>query len=71
MVAFILNESRCKEIQSVGGACVGGDSLGSEKCEKIIDCAMGHAGLQISMEQWVAYSKTAARIGRLVIYAKV
>ncbi|CAJ1342898.1 unnamed protein product [Effrenium voratum] len=47
---------------------VGGEGL-VEKSEQIIDAVMVDAGLQVSMEQWVGYSKTAGRIARLAKFA--
>lgn len=48
-----------------------GESLIGDTSERIIDTVMVDAGLQVSMEQWVGYSKTTGRIARLWLYAKV
>lgn len=52
-------------IQSIGSS-----SFNAHTSERIIDAAMVSAGLQVSMEQWVGLSKTAARICRLALHAK-
>ncbi|CAK9009782.1 unnamed protein product [Durusdinium trenchii] len=49
---------------------IGGESFSGDECDFIIDASMVSAGLQISMEQWVGFTKTAGRIARLANYAK-
>eukprot|EP00434_Breviolum_minutum_P015671 symbB.v1.2.013808.t1/scaffold980.1/size147263/7 len=51
-------------IQTIGGDAVAASS------ERIIDAAMVDAGLQVSMEQWVGYTKTVSRIVRLAVHGK-
>jgi len=48
-----------------------GAELTNERAEKIFDTVMISAGLTVSMEQWMGFCKTAARLVRLAKYAKV
>lgn len=56
-------------IQSIGSS-LSHSSFNAHTSERIIDAAMVSAGLQISMEQRIGLSKTAARICRLALHAK-
>lgn len=56
-------------IQSIGSS-LSHSSFNAHTSERIIDAAMVSAGLQVSMEQWIGLSKTAARICRLALHAK-
>ncbi|CAE7368945.1 unnamed protein product [Symbiodinium natans] len=45
-------------------------NIREDRMEQIFDTVMTSAGLSVSMEQWMAFAKTAARIIRLMAYTK-
>eukprot|EP00435_Cladocopium_sp_Y103_P052623 s2_g16.t1 len=44
--------------------------LSEERMDRVFDTVMTSAGLTVSMEEWMQYAKTAARILRLIAYSR-
>lgn len=44
--------------------------LPQDQTDRLFDTVMTRAGISVSMEEWIGYAKTAARVMRLVAYAQ-